>query len=90
MSEFFPNVPQVKFEGRDSKNPYSFKYYDADRVIMGKKMSEHLPFAMAWWHNLGANGVDMFGGGTMDKTFGVTSGDRSSWQKPRLMPVSNS
>lgn len=33
-------------------------------------MSEHLPFAMAWWHNLGANGTDMFGRGTIDKSFG--------------------
>ncbi|UKI49268.1 MAG: hypothetical protein L6U99_11080 [Clostridium sp.] len=39
-------------------------------MILGKKMSEHLPFAMAWWHNLGANGTDMFGRGTIDKSFG--------------------
>ena len=70
MSEFFPNVPQIKYEGRDSKNPFAFKYYDPERVILGKTMEEHLPFAMAWWHNLCANGVDMFGQGTIDKSFG--------------------
>jgi xylose isomerase len=43
-------------------------------VILGKKMSEHLPFAMAWWHNLCATGVDMFGSGTTDKTFGAKPG----------------
>ena len=61
MSEIFKGIPEIKFEGKDSKNPLAFKYYDPKRVIMGKTMEEHLPFAMAWWHNLGANGVDMFG-----------------------------
>ncbi len=45
----------------------AFRYYDADKVIMGKKMSEWLKFAMAWWHTLCAEGSDQFGGGT--KTF---------------------
>jgi xylose isomerase len=40
-------------------------------VILGKKMSEHLPFAMAWWHNMCAAGTDMFGRDTMDKSFGA-------------------
>ena len=67
--EFFKFIDKVKFEGKDSKNPMAFRYYDKDRVILGKKMSEHLPFAMAWWHTLGACGVDMFGAGTADKSF---------------------
>ena len=74
MNQYFPNIPEIKFEGKDSKNPLSFKYYDPKRVILGKTMEEHLPFAMAWWHNLCANGVDMFGQGTADKSFGVTPG----------------
>ena len=74
MSEFFKNIPEIKFEGKDSKNPFAFKYYDPEKVIMGKKMKEHLPFAMAWWHNLGATGVDMFGQGTADKSFGAAPG----------------
>jgi xylose isomerase len=74
MGEIFKNIPVIPYEGPASKNPLAFKYYDADRVIMGKKMSEHLPFAMAWWHNLGATGVDMFGQGTADKSFGATPG----------------
>ncbi len=74
MSEFFPNIPEIKFEGKDSKNPLSFKYYDAKKVIMGKTMEDHLNFAMAWWHNLCATGVDMFGVGTADKSFGSQVG----------------
>ena len=71
MSEIFKGIPEIKYEGPKSKNELAFKFYDADRVILGKKMSEHLPFAMAWWHNLCANGVDMFGRGTADKSFGA-------------------
>jgi xylose isomerase len=68
---YFDSIPKIKYEGPDSKNPLAFKYYDPDRVIMGKPMREHLPFAMAWWHNLGAAGTDMFGRDTADKSFGA-------------------
>ncbi len=74
MSEIFNNIPKIAYEGPQSKNPLAFKYYDADKIVMGKKMSEHLPFAMAWWHNLCASGADMFGAGTADKAFGAAAG----------------
>ena len=48
MSEIFNNIPKIQYEGKNSTNPLAFKYYDANRVIMGKTMKEHLPFAMAW------------------------------------------
>ena len=72
--EYFDFVKKVNYEGEQSSNPFAFKFYDPDRVIFGKKMSEHLPFAMAWWHNLGAAGADMFGVGTADKSFGAIPG----------------
>ncbi len=65
--EYFPGVKKIQFEGKDSKNPMAYHYYDADKVIMGKKMKDWLKFAMAWWHTLCAEGADQFGGGT--KTF---------------------
>lgn len=74
MSEIFTGVPQVKYEGPKSKNPLAFKYYDPEKVILGKTMKEHLPFAMAWWHNLCADGADMFGVGTADKSFHAEKG----------------
>ncbi len=66
----FDNIKEIKFEGPQSKNPLSFKFYDENRIILGKKMKDYLPFAMAYWHNMNANGVDMFGRGTIDKSFG--------------------
>lgn len=74
MTEIFKEIPKIKYEGATSNNPLSFKFYDADKAVLGKPMSEHLPFAMAWWHNLCAEGGDMFGRGTADKSFGVKSG----------------
>lgn len=65
--EYFPAIGKIKFEGKESKNPLAFRYYDAKKVIMGKTMEEWLKFAMAWWHTLGNEGGDQFGGGT--KTF---------------------
>lgn len=69
MAVYFENIPQIKYEGKNSKNSFAFKYYDPEKIVFGKKMKEHLPFAMAWWHNLGAAGTDMFGRDTIDKSF---------------------
>ena len=65
--EYFPEIGQIKYEGPESKNPMAFHYYDAERVVAGKKMKDWMRFAMAWWHTLCAEGADQFGGGT--KTF---------------------
>ena len=74
MAAMFPDIPVVRYEGPKSKNPFSFHYYDPDQIIMGKSMREHLPFAMAWWHNLCACGTDMFGQDTMNKAFDAVPG----------------
>lgn len=74
MSEVFKNIPKIAYEGAKSKNPLAFKFYDPERFVMGKPMKDYLPFAMAWWHNLGAAGTDMFGRDTADKSFGAEKG----------------
>ena len=65
--EYFPQIGKIPYEGPESKNPMAFHYYDAERVVAGKKMKDWMRFAMAWWHTLCAEGADQFGGGT--KTF---------------------
>lgn len=72
--EYFPNISRIQYEGPHSKNTLAFRYYDPDKKVLGKSMREHLPFAMAWWHNLGAAGTDMFGVNTADKSFGASVG----------------
>ena len=62
--EYFPGIDQIKYEGPDSKNIMSFKYYDENRVVGGKKMRDHFCFAVAYWHSFCNEGSDPFGPGT--------------------------
>jgi len=62
--EYFPGIQKIKFEGKDSDNPLSFKYYDPDSVVDGKTMKDHLRFATAYWHTFCGTGNDPFGPGT--------------------------
>ncbi|MDE6193632.1 MAG: xylose isomerase [Muribaculaceae bacterium] len=64
QKEYFPGIGKIKFEGTSSYNPLAYRYYDAEKLILGKPMKEWLKFAMAWWHTLCAEGGDQFGGGT--------------------------
>src|SRR5690349_6224146 len=59
--EFFKNISQVKFEGRDTDNPLAFRWYDENRMVAGKKMKDHLRFACAYWHSFCGTGADPFG-----------------------------
>ncbi|MBQ0114444.1 MAG: xylose isomerase [Bacteroidales bacterium] len=59
--EFFPEIGKIKFEGKESRNPLAYRYYDAEKVVMDKKMKDWFKFAMAWWHTLCAEGSDQFG-----------------------------
>lgn len=62
--EFFGSIEKIKFEGRESKNPLAFKWYEESRIINGRTMKEQLRFAMAYWHTLLGTGGDPFGPGT--------------------------
>ena len=70
MHEYFKTVPKIQYEGAASKNPFSFKHYNPEQIVAGKPMREQLKFAMSYWHTLCGDGTDVFGRGTMDKTFG--------------------
>lgn len=58
---FFPDIGAIPYEGRTSDNPLAFKFYDAQKVIAGKSMREHLRFAVCYWHTFCAKGSDPFG-----------------------------
>ncbi len=65
---YFNEVSKIKFEGATSKNPLSFKEYNAEEVVIGKTMKEHLRFAMSYWHTLTGEGIDPFGNATMERS----------------------
>ena len=62
--EYFPGIGKIKFEGKDTKNPLAFRFYDENKMINGKSMKDHFRFAMAYWHTLCGTGGDPFGPGT--------------------------
>ena len=62
--QYFPEIGKIPFEGKESKNPMAFHYYNPEQVVAGRKMKDWLRFSMAWWHTLCAEGADQFGGGT--------------------------
>ncbi|WP_430817833.1 xylose isomerase [Carboxylicivirga sp. RSCT41] len=63
-NEYFPGIGKIAYEGRDSKNPLAFKWYNPEQVIAGKTMKEHMRFAIAYWHTFCGDGGDPFGPGT--------------------------
>ena len=70
MKEIFTSVPKIKYEGAGSKNPLAFRFYNPEEVVNGKTMREQMKFAVSYWHTLCGEGSDMFGPGTVDKSFG--------------------
>ncbi len=61
---FFPDIPQIQYEGPKSKNPYAFKQYNPDEIVAGKSMKDHTRFAAAYWHVMRNGLSDPFGGRT--------------------------
>ncbi|MEJ5963320.1 xylose isomerase [Pedobacter immunditicola] len=60
-TEFFKEISPVKYEGPESDNPLAFRWYNAEKIVAGKPMKEHLRFAGAYWHSFCGNGSDQFG-----------------------------
>jgi xylose isomerase len=77
MAEFFTGVEPIRYEGPETDNPLAFRYYNADRVIMGAPMRDHLRMAVAYWHSFNWPGSDVFGAGTLDRP----------WLDPSLDPM---
>lgn len=67
MQNYFNDIPHIKFEGPNSTNPLAFKHYDANEIVAGKPMREHLRFAACYWHNFCWDGADVFGQGTFNR-----------------------
>lgn len=71
--EFFKGIGKIKYEGKESKNPLAFKWYNENQTVAGKSMKEFFRFAVAYWHSFCGTGADPFGGGT--KTFSWNEGN---------------
>ena len=69
IKEFFPNVPTIEYKGPESIDPLSYRFYNPDEEIMGKKMKEWLRFSVCYWHTFRGKGADPFGAPTMKRHF---------------------
>jgi len=73
MTDFFKGIEPIRYEGPDSENEFAFRHYDPDQVVMGKRLEDHLRFAVAYWHSFAWQGGDPFGGQTFQRPwFGDT------------------
>ncbi len=85
MAEAFPKIKPIKYEGPDSRNPLSFKHYNAGEEIEGKPMKDHLRFAVAYWHTMRGTGLEIFGWPTMVRPW--EDGTNSMEMALRRVPV---
>jgi len=75
MSDFFTTVDKISYEGTESDNPLAFRWYDKDREVLGKRMEDHLRFAVCYWHTFCWPGGDPFGGPCIDRPWFGGDGD---------------
>ena len=83
MTEYFSKIPEIKFEGEESNNPFAFKFYDENKKVLGKSMKEHLRFATCYWHTFTWPGLDPFGGQTFDRPW-MQAGDEIKMAEMKL------
>ena len=81
MQPAFPKISTIEFEGPKSKNSLAFKHYNADEIVAGKTMREHLRFAVVYWHTFRGTGSDPFGAGTMQRPWDDGSNSVANAQK---------
>ena len=67
MTDFFRGIPVIAYEGPATDNEFAFRHYDADAIVLGKRMADHLRFSVAYWHAFMWSGMDPFGGVTFDR-----------------------
>ncbi len=74
MTDFFPNDP-VRFAGPDAEDELAYRVYDPDRMVLGKRMEDHLRIAVCYWHSFNWPGSDVFGVGTFDRPWLAVDAD---------------
>jgi xylose isomerase len=82
---FFSEVAgRIPFGGLDSTDPLSFKVYDPDRLVLGKRMADHLRIGVCFWHSFAWDGRDMFGTGTLDRPWLGAAGDQMAAARMKM------
>ncbi|SEN36878.1 D-xylose isomerase [Sphingomonas gellani] len=66
-TDYFAAIDTIKFEGPETTNELAYRFYDKNRVVLGKTMEEQLRFAVCMWHTFCWQGSDVFGPGTFHR-----------------------
>ena len=82
--KYYEDIEKITYEGSKSFNPFAFKYYNPEEIILGKKMKDHLKFSMAYWHTMTGMGSDPFGEGSMVRPWDVENTDKIEQAKARV------
>ena len=77
MTDFFKGIPRIRYEGPNSDNEFAFRHYNPDEIVLGKRMADHLRFAVAYWHGFMWNGMDPFGAETFERPWFGASMDHA-------------
>ncbi len=67
MTQFFQDIENITYEGPESQNAMAFHHYNPDEIVLGKRLEDHLRFAVAYWHSFAWEGGDPFGGQTFER-----------------------
>jgi len=77
-TDYFAAIPTVSFKGPDTDDELAYRFYDKDRVVLGRRMKDHLRFAVCFWHSFCWNGFDVFGAGTFDRPWHSGANDSAA------------
>ena len=75
---FFPGIEAIQFEGTSSENALAYQYYDKERLVLGKRMEDHLRMAVCYWHTFCSDGFDIFGAGTFERPWHAPTNEREA------------
>ncbi|MGB3456609.1 MAG: xylose isomerase [Litorimonas sp.] len=67
MTDYFDAIPPIRYAGPDTTDPLAYRWYDADRMVRGQRMEDHLRLAVCYWHSVSWDGTDPFGAGTFER-----------------------
>ncbi|UIJ46392.1 xylose isomerase [Sphingomonas cannabina] len=84
-TDYFADIPQIRYEGPETDNELAYRWYDKDRVVLGKRMEDHLRFAICFWHSFCWPGSDVFGGGTFNRPWHAGANDSAAAAQKRAV-----
>ncbi len=82
-ADYFAPFDTVRYEGPDSANDLAYRWYDKDRVVLGKRMEDHLRVAVCFWHTFCWPGSDVFGAGTFSRPWHAGANDAAAARAKR-------